>query len=111
MDGKLSQDSIPVLYLHGPLPCDFLGRQIQQLQHRSISWKQASVLGYLTQLTMKALYGIGGVDYPPDLICELKHGTYSVAVPLPDTHLDILDNGAEAIRMDKSASLFWEANV
>ena len=59
MDGKLSQNLIPMRYLHGPFLHDVLGAKIQKLQHGCVRGEQAGGLSHLTQLAMIALYGIG----------------------------------------------------
>ena len=59
---QLSQYLVPVTNLHRPLPRHVLRGKVQQFQQSVVIWKNTSILGDLSQLTMEALYGIGRVD-------------------------------------------------
>ena len=68
MDEKLRQNPVPVWELDGPFLQHFTSCQIKQFQSGCICWEKTAILGHLTQLTIKALYGIGGVAMPKDRV-------------------------------------------
>ena len=64
LDGHLSVDQATVLPLSGPLLRDIHHGQIQHFQQTIISREYQFGLGYLAQLAVETLNGVGGVDQP-----------------------------------------------
>ena len=62
VDGHLGVDQAPVLPPSGPFFCNIYHSQIQHFQQTIISWKHRFGLGYLAQLAVETLNGIGGID-------------------------------------------------
>ena len=72
IDGHLSVDQAPVLPSSSPLFGNIHHSQIQHFQQTVISGKDGLSFGYLAQLAVKALNGIGGVDQSAHLLGVLE---------------------------------------
>jgi len=66
-----------------PLLRDVHHSQIQHLEQAVIRGKHRLGFGNLPELTVEALYGIGGIDQPPHLLRKLEIGAQICPVVTP----------------------------
>ena len=72
VDYQLSVDAAPVLSATCPFFRDVLHSQIKHFEKAVISRKYGLCLSYFFQLTVKAFYGIGGVNQLSELLWEFE---------------------------------------
>ena len=74
VDGHLGVDQTPVLPPSGPFFRNIHHSQIQHFQQAVIGRKDGFSFGYLAELAVKALNGVGGVDQSAYLLGVLEVG-------------------------------------
>ena len=74
-DRQLSIDDTPVLPSASPFLRNIHHGQIKHLKKAVVGRKDRSGFGYLPELTVEALYGVGGIDQPAYLLRILEIGT------------------------------------
>ncbi len=83
VDGHLGVDQAPVLTPSAPFFRNIHHSQIQHFQQTTISRKHRFGLGHLTQLAVKPLNGLGGVDQSAHLLGVLEIGAEIGLIGLP----------------------------